>query len=182
MREHHRCTFLTAFTIAFVVRELRRCVLLSLRELYRRILLTAFAIAIVLQPSAREFRQHILLTTFVSQSSVHSLVRATVVSTLQLLALEHWESHTSDSSTNCHLLEAILQRDFCFIPELRSSSFSVLRIRALAVSSWTLRCCLPLRFCATAFIFTWQPRCALNTRLKFQCPHADTWLPCGLEF
>ena len=92
------------------------------------------------------------------------------------------ESHTSDSSTNCHLLEAILQWDFCFIPELRSSSFSVLQIRASVVSCWTLRCYLPLRFYATAFIFTWQPRCALNTRLQFQCPHADTWLPCGLEF
>ena len=50
-----------------------------------------------------------------------------------------------------------------------------------AVSSWTLCCCLPLRLCAAAFIFTWQPRCTLNTRLKLQCPHADTWLPCSLE-
>ena len=66
--------------------------------------------------------------------------------------------------------------------ELHSSSFSVLRIRALAVSSWTLCCCLPFRLCAAAFISTWQQRCTLNTHLKLQCPHADKWLPCGLEF
>ena len=27
-------------------------------------------------------------------------------------------------------------------------------------------------------IFKWT----LNTRLKLQCPHTDTWLPCSLEF
>ena len=50
VQEHHRCTFLTASTIAFVVRELHRCVLLSLRELRRRIRLTAFVTAFVPQP------------------------------------------------------------------------------------------------------------------------------------
>ena len=55
VREHHRCTFLTAFTIAFVVRELHQCVLLSLRELRQCVLL-----------SLRELRRRILLTAFIT--------------------------------------------------------------------------------------------------------------------
>nr|POE45825.1 hypothetical protein CFP56_79437 [Quercus suber] len=49
-REFRQHILLTAFTIALVVRELRRRVLLPLRELRRRILLTAFVTAFVLQP------------------------------------------------------------------------------------------------------------------------------------
>ena len=79
---------LTAFVTAFVLQP-------SAREFLQHILLIAFVTAFVLQLLAREFCQHILLaafiTAFVSQSSVRSLVRVSVVSNLQLLAPEHWQ-------------------------------------------------------------------------------------------